>query len=181
MYLYLISQLWHHCLQNYFDYKYETSYLLINVTAESHVEARQYNAQKLLIVGNSVTRCGKISPFWQKFPSLWQMFQGLFLVWQNAEPTLANFGTLLGKFFIVANGQILEINITIWSHWQASTTEKSGYGLKSSTVLVPKVEKSFRTGSWGKYFAKINFFLFILFATLFYPYGGIKNEIWFCV
>ena len=38
----------------------------------------------------SVTRLGKISPLWQKFTSLWHIFDGLFLIWGNAEPTLAN-------------------------------------------------------------------------------------------
>ena len=39
---------------------------------------------------SSVTRFGEILPLWQKFTSLWQIFNGLFLIWQNAEPTLAN-------------------------------------------------------------------------------------------
>ena len=40
----------------------------------------------------SVTRFGEISPLWQKFTSLWQFLDSLFLIWQNAEPTLVNFG-----------------------------------------------------------------------------------------
>ena len=38
----------------------------------------------------SMTRFGKISPLWKKFRSLWQIFDGYFLLLQNAEPTLAN-------------------------------------------------------------------------------------------
>ena len=36
-----------------------------------------------------MTRFGEISPLWQKFTSLWQIFDSFFLIWQNAEPTLA--------------------------------------------------------------------------------------------
>ena len=39
---------------------------------------------------SSVTRFGKILPLWQKFTSLKQIVDGLFLFLQNAEPTLAN-------------------------------------------------------------------------------------------
>ena len=38
----------------------------------------------------SATRFGKISPFWQKFLSLLQNLDSLFLIWQNAEPTWAH-------------------------------------------------------------------------------------------
>ena len=38
----------------------------------------------------SVTRFGEMLPLWQKFTSLWQIFDCLFLIWQNAEPTFAN-------------------------------------------------------------------------------------------
>ena len=41
-------------------------------------------------VVNSVTKFGEISPLWQKLTSLWLIFAGLFLIWQNAYPTLAN-------------------------------------------------------------------------------------------
>ena len=37
-----------------------------------------------------VTRFGEISPLWQNFPSLWQISDSLFLIWQNVEPTLTN-------------------------------------------------------------------------------------------
>ena len=48
------------------------------------------NFDAVFVVGSSVTRFGEISPTWQKFTSLWQIFDGLFLIWQNAEPALAN-------------------------------------------------------------------------------------------
>ena len=38
----------------------------------------------------SVTGFGEISPLCLKFTNLWLMLEGLFLIWQNAEPTLAN-------------------------------------------------------------------------------------------
>ena len=42
------------------------------------------------LVSSSVTRFGEISTLWQTFTSLWVFFDGLFLIWQNAEPTLTN-------------------------------------------------------------------------------------------
>ena len=44
----------------------------------------------------SVTRFGEILPLGQMFTCLWQIFDSLFLIWQNAEPTLVKFVTLLG-------------------------------------------------------------------------------------
>ena len=44
------------------------------------------------LIENSVTRFGKYSQLLQKFTSLWQFFDSLFLIWQNAEPTLVKFG-----------------------------------------------------------------------------------------
>ena len=38
----------------------------------------------------SVTRFGEISPLWQNFTSLREILDGLFLIWQNVEPSLAN-------------------------------------------------------------------------------------------
>ena len=35
----------------------------------------------------SVTRFGEILPLWQKFTSLWQIFDRSFLIWQNTELT----------------------------------------------------------------------------------------------
>ena len=67
-------------------------------------------------VESSVTRFGEISPLWQTFTSIWQNFDSFFLIWQNAEPTLA-ICDIFGLIFIVANGQVLKKNLTIWSHW----------------------------------------------------------------
>ena len=39
---------------------------------------------------SSVTIFGEILTLWQKSTGLWQVFDGLFLIWQNAYPTLAN-------------------------------------------------------------------------------------------
>ena len=39
-------------------------------------------------LSRSVTRFGEISPFWQKFTSLWHIFDSLFLIWQNAQHNL---------------------------------------------------------------------------------------------
>ena len=54
----------------------------------------------------SVTRVGKISPLWQKFRSIRQIFDSLFLIWQIRD--------IIGLIFIVANGQMLKNNLTIW-------------------------------------------------------------------
>ena len=43
---------------------------------------------------NSVTRFGKISPLWHNFKSLGEIFQGLFSIWQNFDPTV-------GKMFYI--------------------------------------------------------------------------------
>ena len=42
-----------------------------------------------LSIEASVTRFGENSPLCQNFTSLWQLFGGLFLIWQNSKPTLA--------------------------------------------------------------------------------------------
>ena len=39
----------------------------------------------------SVTRFGEILPFCQNLQSLGQLFEGLFTIWKNLGPTLANF------------------------------------------------------------------------------------------
>ena len=46
----------------------------------------------------SVTIFGEISPLWQNFTSLWQLFGGLFLIWQNSQPTLVNLLHYWAKF-----------------------------------------------------------------------------------
>ena len=38
---------------------------------------------------------------------LWQIFDSLFLIWQNAQPTLA-ICDIIGQIFIAENGQILK-------------------------------------------------------------------------
>ena len=53
----------------------------------------------------SVTIFGEISPPWEKFTSLWQFFDSLFLIWQNAEPTIA-ICYAIGQIVITENGQI---------------------------------------------------------------------------
>ena len=58
---------------------------------------------------------GEILPFWHKFTSHCYFFDSLFIIWQNADPTLANLW-LFRLFFFVANCQILKNNLTIWSH-----------------------------------------------------------------
>ena len=68
--------------------------------------------ESILAKTDSVTRFGKIVPLRQMFTCLWQIFQGIFLIWQNAEPNLTN----IGLIFIVANGQILKTNLNILSH-----------------------------------------------------------------
>ena len=46
----------------------------------------------------SVTRFGEILFFWQNFTSLLQIFDSLFLIWQNIEPILANLLHCWGNF-----------------------------------------------------------------------------------
>ena len=41
----------------------------------------------------SQNQCDQI---WRKFTSVWQIFDGLFLIWQNMQLTLAIFFALLG-------------------------------------------------------------------------------------
>ena len=55
--------------------------------------------------GTSVTIFGEILPLWRNNKSL-AIFACLFNIWQNCEPTLANFYAI-GEKFIVAKGQIL--------------------------------------------------------------------------
>ena len=56
-----------------------------------------------------MTRLDKISP-------LWEICDGLFLIWENAEPT-RQICDIIGLIFIAANEQILKNNLTIWSLW----------------------------------------------------------------
>ena len=63
----------------------------------------------------SVTRFGEILPLWLKFTSLWQICKGLFLIWQNAEPILANLWHFWANF-LYCKWPNIENNLTIWSH-----------------------------------------------------------------
>ena len=67
-------------------------------------------------VSISVTRFGEISPLWQKFKTFWLSLEGLFSIWQNFKPTLANISSKW-QAFIVVNHQKLKNNLSIWSPW----------------------------------------------------------------
>ena len=49
-------------------------------------------AFKVLVfeIAECVTRFGETSPLWQKITSHWKFFDGLFMIWQNAVPALAD-------------------------------------------------------------------------------------------
>ena len=51
---------------------------------------REWECRCVNLVVSGVTRLDEISPLWHKFTSLRQFFDCLFLIWWNAEPTLAN-------------------------------------------------------------------------------------------
>ena len=55
--------------------------------ASRHNSLRHWSLTYIL---SSVTRFGEISPLGQKITSLWEILEGLFLIWQNAEHTLEN-------------------------------------------------------------------------------------------
>ena len=57
------------------------------------------------MTGN-VTICGEISPLWKHFTRLWLLFEDLFSIVQNFEPTSANFVDI-GQIFIAVNDQKL--------------------------------------------------------------------------
>ena len=124
---------------------------------------------------NSVTWFGKISPLWQKSTvSLGQFSTVYFLFWK----ILNLFGKILnlfwqicdivGLFVIVANGQILKNNLTIWSHCRAPREE---------IIFKEKICGSFRHSPtdwlggiehlWKKFVFSISFsFSFILKSVL---------------
>ena len=54
----------------------------------------------------------EISTLWQELKCLWQLYEGLFSIWQIMLPTSANFG----QYFMVLNGQIMKTVKVIWSH-----------------------------------------------------------------
>ena len=51
----------------------------------------------------------------RKIFNVFSNFNGFVIIWQNIEPTLANFYAI-GQMFIVANGQILNNKLANWSH-----------------------------------------------------------------
>ena len=55
----------------------------------------------------SATRFGEISPLWKNLTRLWQYLAGLFRIWQNSGPTLANC-VGLWSILIAVNGLILK-------------------------------------------------------------------------
>ena len=79
-----------------------------------------------LFYSDSVTRFGDISPIWQNFTSLWQSFNSLFLIWKMMG-VLRQIWNIIWLIFIVANGQLLKNNLTIWLHciqtWCISTAD----------------------------------------------------------
>ena len=66
---------------------------------------------------------------WQNFATLAKLYKSLanflqfFLIWQNVKPTLANL-VHHWAIFIVANGQILKNNLTVWSHYLSFTFQR---------------------------------------------------------
>ena len=54
----------------------------------------------------------KFCHFGEKFTSLWQIFDGLFLIWQICY--------ISGLIFVIAKGQKSKHNLTIWLHWHES-------------------------------------------------------------
>ena len=62
-----------------------------------------------------MTRFGEISPLWQKFISVWQIFD-IYYLFSKLLSLLWQICYIIGLIFIAANGQILKSNLTIWSH-----------------------------------------------------------------
>ena len=62
----------------------------------------------------SVTIFGENLPLWQNKPRIWQLFDGLFSIWQKFEPIFAK-NYAIRQIFINANGQILNRYLAIWS------------------------------------------------------------------
>ena len=54
------------------------------------VQENKFARWLCILTTTSVTRFGEISPLRQKLTSLWQFFDILFLIWQNAGPSLVN-------------------------------------------------------------------------------------------
>ena len=62
-----------------------------------------------------MTRFGEISPLWQNFTSLWQILT-IYFIFGKMLSLLWKTWNIIGLIFIVANGKILNNNLTIWSH-----------------------------------------------------------------
>ena len=64
------------------------------------------------VFASSVTRFGEISPLWQK------VYKSLAIFWQFISylSILRQVYDIIGLIFLVANGQLLRNNLTIWSH-----------------------------------------------------------------
>ena len=73
---------------------------------------------KTLIATYSVTRFGEISSLCHNFTSLWANFWQFISYLAKMLSLLWQIRYIIGLIFIVANGQILKNNLTIWSHWQ---------------------------------------------------------------
>ena len=73
--------------------------------------------------GFSVTRFGKISPFWQNPQSLGQFLRVFLLFgkfWTDFGKkfyAIEQIWYIIGPIFIVTNGQMLKNNLAVWSHW----------------------------------------------------------------
>ena len=64
-----------------------------------------------------MTRFGKIWPIWQKFKVFGNFLTFYFLF----DKIMSIPWKIVGLIFIIANGQILKNNVTIWSHWLEQT------------------------------------------------------------
>ena len=71
---------------------------------------------KLPIAKTSVTRLSEILALRQNHQSLGQFVEGLFTISQNFKPTRAKFFAI-GQDIVDENGQMLNNNLAIWSHW----------------------------------------------------------------
>ena len=69
-----------------------------------------------MVVPNSVTRFGEILQLWQNCKSVWAIFGMAYLVFGKLLHQLWHFYAKL-QIFIVVNGQRLNSNIAICSHW----------------------------------------------------------------
>ena len=70
-----------------------------------------------------MTRFGEISALWQSFTNLWKIFEGLFLIQQNLEPTLANFLHYWAHFHFCKWENIEKI----WSHWPKPSSDEISF------------------------------------------------------